>query len=31
MYSAMPTSAAANAPKACDRAVRCGIAVIGTQ
>ncbi len=31
MYSATPTSAAANAPNACDSAVRCGIAVIGTQ
>jgi hypothetical protein len=31
MYSAMPTSAAANAPKAWESAVRCGIAVIGTQ
>ena len=29
--SAMPTSAAAIAPKACESAVRCGIAVIGTQ
>ena len=27
----MPTSAAANAPNACESAVRCGIAVIGTQ
>ena len=26
----MPTKAAANAPNACDSAVRCGIAVIGT-
>ncbi len=26
----MPTSAAASAPNACDNAVRCGIAVIGT-
>jgi len=26
----MPTKAAANAPNACDSAVRCGIAVMGT-
>ena len=30
-YSAMPTSAAASAPKACESAVRCGMAVIGIQ
>ena len=29
--SAMPTRDAAIAPKACESAVRCGIAVIGTQ
>jgi len=28
--SPMPTRAAANAPKACESAVRCGIAVMGT-
>ena len=28
-YSAVPTSAAASAPQACDMAVRCGTAVIG--
>ena len=30
-YSAMPTSVAASAPKACESAVRCGMAVIGIQ
>ena len=30
-YSATPTSVAASAPNMCEIAIRCGIAVIGTQ
>ena len=29
-YSATPTMEAASAPKACESAVRCGMAVMGT-